>query len=133
MRCPLGMTGKCNNVFVERAWRSMKQDCNGVEYRLRNFKPYAVVRLADTLLETVSPELRSFAVEVYATCVLGKIRKPDPPLNQAWIVPGGGYDGQWLWDTPRMISFGPGSRVPCEIKRLAQVMPLMRIVLPGNG
>jgi len=67
--------------------------------------------LLDTLLETGSPELRSFAIDVYATCVLGKIRKPDPPLKQAWIVPGGGYDGQWLWDTmfvADLLSLLPG-------------------------
>jgi hypothetical protein len=67
--------------------------------------------LLDTLLETGSPELHSFAIEVYATCVLGKIRKPDPPLKQAWIVPGGGYDGQWLWDTmfvADLLSLLPG-------------------------
>ena len=55
--------------------------------------------LLDTLIVAGSPELHSFAIDVYATCVLGKIRKPDPPLKYAWIVPGGGYDGQWLWDT----------------------------------
>jgi hypothetical protein len=25
----------------------------------------------------------------YATCVLGKIEKPDPPLAHPWIAPGG--------------------------------------------
>jgi glycogen debranching enzyme len=52
-----------------------------------------------TLLLTDSPELRSFAVTVFNTCVLGKIKPPDPPLAHAWIVPGGGYYAQWLWDT----------------------------------
>jgi hypothetical protein len=52
-----------------------------------------------TLLVSDSPELNAFAENVYATCVLGKIRPPDPPLAHAWIVPGGGYHAQWLWDT----------------------------------
>jgi glycogen debranching enzyme len=55
--------------------------------------------LLHKLLITDSPELYSFAENVYATCVLGKIRPADPPLAHAWIVPGGGYFAQWLWDT----------------------------------
>lgn len=55
--------------------------------------------LLKELLVTDSPELLNFAVQVYATCVLGKIRPADPPLARAWIVPGGGYYAQWLWDT----------------------------------
>jgi len=55
--------------------------------------------LLRSLLVTSSPQLQRFAVEVYATCVLGKIRPADPPLAHPWIVPGGGYYAQWLWDT----------------------------------
>jgi glycogen debranching enzyme len=51
------------------------------------------------LLVTDSPELLGFATKVFGACVLGKIRPPDPPLAYAWIVPGGGYYAQWLWDT----------------------------------
>jgi glycogen debranching enzyme len=51
------------------------------------------------LLVTDDPKLYDFAVEAYATCVLGKLKPPDPPLAHAWIVPGGGYYAQWLWDT----------------------------------
>jgi len=52
-----------------------------------------------TLLVTSDPVLHDFATEVYATCILGKIKSPDPPLAHPWIVPGGGYYAQWLWDT----------------------------------
>jgi hypothetical protein len=55
-------------------------------------------RLHD-LLVSDSEQLHNFAVDVYATCVLGKIRPADPPLAHPWIVPGGGYYAQWLWDT----------------------------------
>ena len=55
--------------------------------------------LLRSLLVTSSLQLQHFAVEVYATCVLGKIRPADPPLAHPWIVPGGGYYAQWLWDT----------------------------------
>jgi putative isomerase len=51
------------------------------------------------LFVTSDPALYDFATEVYATCVLGKIKPPDPPLAHPWIVPGGGYYAQWLWDT----------------------------------
>ncbi|HEX4424644.1 MAG TPA: hypothetical protein VH079_04555, partial [Terriglobales bacterium] len=43
------------------------------------------------LLVTSDPALYDFATEVYATCILGKIKPPDPPLAHPWIVPGGGY------------------------------------------
>jgi putative isomerase len=67
--------------------------------------------LLDRLLDTGSPELHRFAVEAYATCVLGKIRAATPPLKQAWIVPGGGFYAQWLWDTmfvADLLSLLPG-------------------------
>jgi putative isomerase len=81
------------------------------EIGLTTFSRTQLSGLLDTLLETDSPELHSFAIDVYATCVLGKIRKPDPPLKQAWIVPGGGYFAQWLWDTmfvADLLSLLPG-------------------------
>ena len=52
-----------------------------------------------TLLVTSDSVLYDFATEVYLTCILGKIKPPDPPLAHPWIVPGGGYYAQWLWDT----------------------------------
>lgn len=55
--------------------------------------------LLKTLLVSESQRLNEFAVDVYSTCVLGKIRAADPPLAHAWLVPGGGYYAQWLWDT----------------------------------
>jgi putative isomerase len=65
------------------------------------------------LLITDSPELHKFAVESYTTCVLGKIRPADPPLSYPWIVPGGGYYAQWLWDTMfvvDLLSLLPGQQ-----------------------
>jgi glycogen debranching enzyme len=60
-----------------------------------------------------SQRLQNFAVEVFATCVLAKIRPPDPPLAHAWLVPGGGYYAQWLWDTmfvADLLSILPGQK-----------------------
>lgn len=51
------------------------------------------------LLETPDDALRDFAVATYEECVLGKLRSPAPPLAHPWLVPGGGYYAQWLWDT----------------------------------
>lgn len=51
------------------------------------------------VLVSNSPELEKFAIQVYSTCVLGRIHVPAPPLAHAWIAPGGHYYGQWLWDT----------------------------------
>lgn len=55
--------------------------------------------LLKKLLISDSPELYKFATDAYVTCILGKIRPADPPLAHDWIVPGGGYYAQWLWDT----------------------------------
>ncbi len=65
------------------------------------------------LLITGDPTLYDFATEAYATCVLGKIRPADPPLMHDWIVPGGGYYAQWLWDTMfvvDLLSLLPGQK-----------------------
>jgi hypothetical protein len=45
------------------------------------------------------PALLKFATDVYGECVVGKIRAASPPLLNPFIVPGGGYYAQWLWDT----------------------------------
>lgn len=69
--------------------------------------------LLNKLLDAGSQALHNFAVEAYAACVLGKIRVPDPPLKHAWIVPGGGFIGQWLWDTMfvvDLLSLLPGQK-----------------------
>ncbi|HTB96339.1 MAG TPA: trehalase family glycosidase [Terracidiphilus sp.] len=58
-----------------------------------------VAALLRPIFTTDDPAILKFATEAYTSCVLGKIRPPDPPLAQAWIVPGGGYYAQWLWDT----------------------------------
>ncbi len=50
-------------------------------------------------LATKDELLFQFAVDVYHLCVFGRLMPPTPPLNYAWLVPGGGYYAQWLWDT----------------------------------
>ena len=52
------------------------------------------------LFEAGDPEVLALAKRVMEKCVLEKIMPPKPPLEHAWIVPGGPYYlGQWIWDT----------------------------------
>ena len=56
-------------------------------------------RMLKPLFVTGDDAVWQLLCDAYAECVLGKIRPPDPPLAHNWIVPGGGYYAQWLWDT----------------------------------
>jgi hypothetical protein len=58
-----------------------------------------IEQLLKPLLITTDPALFQFAVNVYQHCILGRIQPAEPPLRHAWLVPGGVYVGQWLWDT----------------------------------
>jgi glycogen debranching enzyme len=61
--------------------------------------PDQVASILKPLFSSNDPAIGQFLIDAYAECVLGKIRAPDPPLAHSWIVPGGGYYAQWLWDT----------------------------------
>jgi len=50
-------------------------------------------------LVTRDPALFEFAVKVYEHCVLGRVKAAEPPLKHDWLIPGGVYVGQWIWDT----------------------------------
>jgi glycogen debranching enzyme len=58
-----------------------------------------VALMLKPLFISKNPAILQLVTDAYADCVLGKIRSPDPPLAYSWIVPGGGYYAQWLWDT----------------------------------
>ncbi len=45
------------------------------------------------------PDLWRLAVDSYQHCILGRLRHAEPPLAHDWLVPGGVYVGQWIWDT----------------------------------
>jgi hypothetical protein len=45
------------------------------------------------------PRMVTFADHVFHDCIQGRIRSPEPPLRHAWLIPGGVYVGQWVWDT----------------------------------
>jgi hypothetical protein len=38
-------------------------------------------------------------VDVYEHCIFRRIQPAEPPLRHPWLVPGGVYVGQWLWDS----------------------------------
>lgn len=50
-------------------------------------------------LETDDPEVLRLAQDIFRECVLGKLRPPEGTLKRKWITAGGGFYGQWVWDT----------------------------------
>jgi glycogen debranching enzyme len=58
-----------------------------------------IEELLKPILRTDSPQLFEFAVTVYERCVLGRMQPADAPIRHPWLVPGGYYVGQWIWDT----------------------------------
>jgi glycogen debranching enzyme len=59
----------------------------------------AVETLLRPLFTTNDPSLFRLAVDAYSQCILGRLRPPEPPFQHSWLIPGGMYYGQWLWDT----------------------------------
>jgi hypothetical protein len=58
-----------------------------------------IEQLLKPLLTTEDPQLWRFAVDIYERCIFGRMQPAEPPLEHAWLVPGGVYVGQWIWDT----------------------------------
>jgi putative isomerase len=56
-------------------------------------------KLPDGLFESPDPAVLKLAGDVYQQCILGKVFPPKGVLTHRWIGPGGGYNGQWIWDT----------------------------------
>ena len=65
------------------------------------------------LLVTRDPGLFQFAVTVYERCLLGRVMPAEAPFKHDWLVPGGEYMGQWIWDTTfltDLIAILPGRK-----------------------
>ena len=45
------------------------------------------------------PAVIQLTEEVFQRCILGKVFPAEAPMKHNWIAPGGGYRGQWIWDT----------------------------------
>jgi len=72
-----------------------------------------VASILKPLFRSNDSAIWQLVIDAYTDCVLGKIRPPDPPLTHSWIVPGGGYYAQWLWDTMfvvDLLSILPGQQ-----------------------
>lgn len=58
-----------------------------------------IEQLLKPLFITSDPDLWNFTVSVYEHCIFGRMQPAEPPLKHAWLIPGGIYVGQWIWDT----------------------------------
>ena len=45
------------------------------------------------------PKVIRLTEEIFQKCILGKVFPAEAPMKHNWIAPGGGYRGQWIWDT----------------------------------
>jgi len=58
-----------------------------------------IEKLLKPLFVTENAALWQFALDVYQNCIFGRMQPAEPPLRHPWLVPGGIYVGQWIWDT----------------------------------
>ena len=79
--------------------RSCREPPAQLRQPLKSSREPEIEQLLKPLLITTDPALFQFAVNVYEHCIQGGIQPAEPPLRHAWLVPGGVYVGQWLWDT----------------------------------
>ncbi|MBW7991083.1 MAG: hypothetical protein FVQ84_13855 [Planctomycetes bacterium] len=66
-----------------------------------------------SLFESDDPAVMKLTEEIYRKCILGKVFEPEGTLKHNWIAPGGGYRGQWIWDTMfvvDLLSILPGRK-----------------------
>jgi glycogen debranching enzyme len=52
-----------------------------------------------SLVDASDPEVMRLVQDIFRECVLGKLRPPEGTLRRTWITAGGGFYGQWIWDT----------------------------------
>lgn len=53
----------------------------------------------DSLFESTDPAVLRLTDRVFQKCILEKVFPAAAPMKHNWIGPGGGYKGQWIWDT----------------------------------
>lgn len=72
-----------------------------------------IEQLLKPLFITDDAALWQFAVSVYEHCIFRRMQPAEPPLKHPWLVPGGIYVGQWIWDTTfltDLVAILPGQR-----------------------
>jgi len=58
-----------------------------------------------TLVYTEDPQLNTIAEKIFSQCIFSKLLAPLPPaMPNKWFSPGGGYVGQWVWDTQFVLA-----------------------------
>ena len=58
-----------------------------------------------SLLEAEDPGVMRLVEDIFRECVLGKLRPPEGTLKRKWITAGGGFYGQWIWDTMFVVDW----------------------------
>ncbi len=64
------------------------------------------------LFDAGGSEVAGLAEDIFRQCVLGKLTPPRGTLKHPWITAGGGFVGQWIWDTMfvvDLLSILPGT------------------------
>lgn len=84
IRASVGALGAlaCGNTWNRRL--------GAAEARAENIRP---------LFAWKDPAVIKLTERVFQKCILGKLFPPEAPMKHNWIGPGGGYKGQWIWDT----------------------------------
>jgi len=58
-----------------------------------------------SLIRTDDPQLNAIADKIFSQCIFSKLLDPIPPaMPHKWFSPGGGYVGQWVWDTQFVLA-----------------------------
>jgi len=68
-------------------------------YPMQSIAGKSDVSIIPSLFECEDRAVMRLTKKVYQNCILGKVFPPEGTLKQQWIGPGGGYRGQWIWDT----------------------------------
>jgi putative isomerase len=72
-------------------------------YPLQGIAAESETHVIRSLFEYHDPAVLKLTEKIYQNCILGKVFPPEGTLKQQWIGPGGGYRGQWIWDTMFVI------------------------------
>lgn len=57
------------------------------------------------LVYTEDSQLNAISEKIFSQCIFSKLFDPIPPaLPNRWFSPGGGYVGQWIWDTQFVLA-----------------------------
>lgn len=85
--------------FMKISGNALALSAFGKSFITGNSSPEQTAKDIRFLFESKNPAVLQLLEEVYQKCILGKIFPAEEPLKHNWIGPGGGYRGQWIWDT----------------------------------